>query len=175
MPASEPRIHAFRHTHRERDADASNVRWSRDVPDAIRSLDTLADPDYADIVTATVSKTPQRTPEEWVRVALQGMPRGLLLVVPPLQRIVLGLRLERRRSPDHVLGWKITHRDEHQMRLEASSWLLTAHIVGHIDEGVMSFATFLRYERAPAALIWAPISLIHRQVALALVRSAARA
>jgi hypothetical protein len=38
----------------------------------------------------------------------------------------------------------------------------------------LSFASFIRYDRRPAEYVWPPISLIHRQVALALVRSAIR-
>ena len=153
----------------------STVRWHRNVPETIRSLDTLADPDYADIVTATVSETQSRTPEQWVHAALEGVPRGLLFFVPFVQRVALGLRLELRPSPDHVLGWKIAERGDNWLRIEAASWFLTGHVVLHVDDGRLSFASFVRYDRPPAALVWPPVSLIHRQVALALVRSAARA
>jgi hypothetical protein len=61
------------------------------------------------------------------------------------------------------------------MRIEAASWFMTGHVVMHIDEGRLSFASFIRYDRWLAKLVWPPVSLIHRQVALALVRSAARA
>jgi hypothetical protein len=153
----------------------SSVRWHRDVPEAIRALDTLTAPDYADIVTATVSETPSRTPEQWLHAALKGVPRGLLLFVPFVQRVALGLRLQLRPSPDHVLGWKIADRGDKWLRLEAASWFLTGHVIFHVDDGQLSFASFIRYDRPPAALVWPPVSLIHRQVALALVRSAARA
>jgi hypothetical protein len=152
----------------------SAVRWHRNVPEAIRSLDTLACPDYAVIVTATVSETQSRTPEQWLRAMLKGVPRGLLLFVPFVQRVALGLRLQRRPSPDHVLGWKIADRGDNWLRIEAASWFLTGHVVVHVDDCQLSFATFIRYDRPPAALVWAPVSLIHRQVALALMRSAAR-
>jgi hypothetical protein len=153
----------------------SSVRWHRNVPGAIRSLDTLADPDYADIVTATVSETQSRAPEQWVHAMLKGVPRGLLFFVPLVQRVALGLRLELGPSPDHLLGWKIADRGDNWLRIEAASWFLTAHVVLHVDDGQLSCASFIRYDRPPAALVWPPVSLIHRQVALALVRSAARA
>lgn len=38
----------------------------------------------------------------------------------------------------------------------------------------LSFTSFVRYDRRLAAFVWPPVSLIHRQVALALVRGAAR-
>jgi hypothetical protein len=55
-----------------------------------------------------------------------------------------------------------------------TSWFLTGHVVMHVDEGQLSLASFIRYDRWPAACVWPPVSLIHRQVALTLVRSAIR-
>jgi hypothetical protein len=153
----------------------SAVHWHRNVPEAVRALDTMVAPDYCDIVTATVEELPQRTPEEWLLVSLKGVPRGLLMFVPLIQRLVLGLRLQMRPSPDHVLGWKIADRGDDWLRIEAASWFMTGHVVMHVNEGQMHFATFISCDRWPAAFIWPPVSLIHRQVALALVRSAVRA
>lgn len=155
-------------------ADISTVRWRRDVPAEIRALGALADADYADIVTAAVELTPGE-PEQLVHAALRGMPRGLLLITPLVQRAVLGLRLKLRPSPDRLLGWEIVERHENWIRIEAASWFLTGHVVMHVAEGQMSFASFIRYDRRLAAFVWPPVSLIHRQVALALVRSAVRA
>jgi len=47
-----------------------------------------------------------------------------------------------------------------------------ADTVTATDGEQMSLASFIRYDRWPAAFVWPPVSLIHRQVALALVRSA---
>lgn len=152
----------------------STVRWSREVPEAIRSLGALPDADYADIVTATVDEAPPN-PEQLIHTALDGLPRALLISVPFIQRVFLGLRLQMRPSPDHPLGWKISDRGENWIRIEAASWFLTGHVVMHTDERRISFASFVRYDRRLAALVWPPISLIHRQVALAVVRSAIRA
>lgn len=160
---------------RDVSAALSTVRWGREVPDAIRSLGALENAGYADIVTATIDEPLNRTPEELVYAALEGLPRAALVFVPFIQRVFLGLRLKLRRSPDHLLGWKIAVRDENWMRIEAASWFMAAHVVMHYDDGQMSFASFIRYDRPLARIIWPPISLIHRQVALALVRSAIRA
>jgi hypothetical protein len=160
---------------RDRRAATSTVRWQREVPEAIRSLGALANADYADIVTATIDETPSGTPEQLIHTVLKGVPRGLLIFTPFVQRVFLGLRLKLRPSPDRLLGWKIADRGENWMRIEAASWFMTAHVVMHLDEGQISFASFIRYDRRPAAFVWPPVSLIHRQVALALVRSATRA
>jgi hypothetical protein len=155
-------------------ADTSTVRWRREVPEAISSLGALANADYADIVTATIDEMPA-DPEEVIHAALKGVPRGLLFLIPFVQRVFLGLRLKLRPSPDRVLGWTIADRGENWIRIEAASWFMTGHVVMHVDEVQMSFASFIRYDRRLAALVWPPVSLIHRQVALALVRSAIRA
>lgn len=175
MSAATPRQSNPPSARRDVRAAHSTVRWGREVPEAIRSLGALADADYADIVTATIDEPLNRTPEQLVYAALEGLPRTLLVFVPFIQRVFLGLRLKLRPSPDHLLGWKIAARDESWMRIEAASWFLTGHVVMHFDEGRMSFASFIRYDRRLAALVWPPVSLIHRQVALALVRSAIRA
>ncbi len=154
-------------------ADTSTVRWRRDVPEAIRSLGALADADYADIVTATVDETPT-DPGQVVHATLDGLPRWLPSFIAFVQRVFLGLRLHLRPSPDHLLGWKIAERGENWIRIEAASWFLTGHVVMHADEGLLSFASFIRYDRRLAAFVWPPVSLIHRQVALALVRRGIR-
>jgi hypothetical protein len=159
---------------RDRRAATSTVRWRREVPETIRSLGALANADYADIVTATIDVTPAE-PEQVIHATLNGLSRGLLFLIPFVQRVFLGLRLKLRPSPDHLLGWKIADRGENWIRIEAASWFLTGHVVMHVDKGRISFASFIRYDRRLAAFVWPPVSLIHRQVALALVRSATQA
>ena len=94
---------------------------------------------------------------------LKGLPRGLLLAVPLIQRVAPGLRLELRPSPDDLIGWRIAERGDHHVRIEAASWFLTGHVIVHVAEGQLSFATFFattatRGARRP------PVSLIYRQV-----------
>lgn len=150
----------------------ATVRWQRDIPESIRSLDTLARTDYEDLVTGPVSETVDMTPEQSIRATLNQLPRVLLSFVPFVQRMALGLRLGS--GPDRVLGWKIAERGEDWIRLEADSWFLTGHVVLRVEGGQLFFATFIRYDRFPAALVWPPVSLIHRQVALMLVRKATK-
>jgi hypothetical protein len=154
-------------------ADTSTVRWRREVPEAIRTLGALADADYADIVTATVDETPA-DPDQFIHAALKRLPRGLPFFIAFVQRVFLGLRLKLAPSPDRLLGWKIADRGENWIRIEAASWFMTGHVVMHSDEGLLSFASFIRYDQRLAAFVWPPVSLIHRQVALALVRRGIR-
>lgn len=161
-------------TRRDRRAAAATVRWQREVPEAIRSLGTLANADYADIVTAAIDALPAE-PEQVIHATLERLPRGLAVFIPVAQRVLLGLRLKLRSSPDYLLGWKIADRGDNWIRIEAASWFLTCQVVIHVDQRQISFASFIRYERRLAALVWPPVSLIHRQVALALVRGAVEA
>ena len=172
MSTISPQSSDHRSPPRDRRAAIATVRWQREVPEAIRSLGALASADYADIVTATLDETPSGTPEQLIRATLNDVPRGLRFFIPVVQRVLLGLRLQLRPSPDHLLGWKIADRGESWMRIEAASWFLTGHVVMQIDDRQISFASFIRYDRRPAAFVWPAVSLIHRQVALALVRTA---
>ncbi len=158
-------------TRLDRRAAISTIRWRREVPGTIRSLGVLANANYADIVTATIDATPAE-PEQVIHATLNGLPRGLLFLIPFVQRVFLGLRLKLKPSPDHLLGWKIADRGENWIRIEAASWFLTGHVVMHVDKGRISLASFIRYDRWLAAFVWPPVSPIHRRVALALVRSA---
>jgi hypothetical protein len=142
------------------------------VPEPIRRLEPLADPDYADVFTAPTSGAADRSGEAWARAVLEQTPVGRS--APRLWR-VLGLRLGPRPSPHHVQGWRIADRGDGWIRLEASSWFMTAHAVVLVDDGRLSLALFLRYERAIAAWIWPPVSVVHRRAVPVMLRQALRA
>jgi hypothetical protein len=150
------------------------VAWQRDVPESIRSLGGLANPDYQDVFTATTNEASEKSAEDWARAVLEGAPYYIRPGVFVVHRLLLGLRLGPRRSPDHIIGWKIAARGEDWVRIEAASWMVTFSLVLKIDEKRVSMATFSRYEGRIAALVWAPISVAHRKVGLALMRRAAR-
>ena len=50
------------------------VLQRRDIPEAIRSLSTLASPDYVDLFTAWTSESTDRSPEQWARAVLEEAP-----------------------------------------------------------------------------------------------------
>ena len=60
-------------------------------------------------------------------------------------RVLLGMRL--RAAPDRVAGWQIADRGEDWIRIEATSWFLTGHLVVQADDEHVSLATFIRYDR----------------------------
>ena len=139
------------------------------IPEAIRCLDTLASPDYVDLFTATASGARDKSAEEWARAVLEDTPSGRS--APSLWRF-LGLRLGPTPSPDFVQGWKIAHRGEDWIRIEATSWFMTAHAVVQVDHGHVSLALFVRYDRLIAALIWPPVSVMHRRGVPVILRQA---
>src|SRR6266540_3679589 len=109
------------------------VHWQRRVPDAIRRLDTLVDPDYVDLFTAAPTDASAKSPEEWARAIFQGAPAPLRLFIPLVHRWILGLRLGPRSSPDHILGWRIGDRGEDYVTLEVASSLMTPHLLLKAD------------------------------------------
>jgi hypothetical protein len=153
------------------DHSVPTVTRQRNVPVAILSRSTLSPPDYVDLFTIATSGIASTSPEQWARAGLEGAAgQGGQFV----WRVLLGLRLEKRSTPDHVAGWKIADRGDDWLRLEADSWFLTAHLVFQVDARQVSVATFIRYDRPIAAFIWPPLSAGHRRAMPGLLRHAVR-
>jgi hypothetical protein len=166
----------------------TTVVEQRNVPDTVRSLSTLAKQDYVDLFTVTAGTAADRSPEQWARAAVEDTAGEFAvgrviadwvddaagLAGQFVWRVLLGLRLEWRPSPAHVAGWKIVHRGDSWIVLEAASWFLTAQIVVQVGDGQVSFATFIRYDRPVAALVWPALSVGHRQAMPGLLRHAAK-
>ena len=150
--------------------DRVTVVRQHDIPEAIRSLDPHAS-DYVDLFVATTTRATDSSPEDWARAAIQGAPAAGRFLA---WRAALQLHLEDQPAPDRVGGWRISGRGDSWIRLEASSWCMTAQMVFYVEGGQMSFATFMNYDRRVAALIWTPVSAIHRAVAPDFLRGAVR-
>lgn len=144
------------------------VRQQHDIPQAVRAL-SPTDPDYIDVFTLITHDASHRSPEQWARAAFEDV-AGLQGQF--IWRVLLGLRLQRRASPDHVAGWRIADRSDRGIRLEAHSWMLTGHLVVQVDDEQVSLATIVRYDRPIAARIWSPLSSVHRRLAPGLLRDA---
>ena len=138
-----------------------SVIQQRDIPEALRALSGMDRPDYVDLFTVTTSGAADATPEQWLRTALEDVAgRGGQFI----WRCVLGLRLKSRPSPTRVGGWRIADRGGDWIRLEASSWFLTAHLVTRLDDRHLFAGTFVRYDHPIAPLIWVPMSAVHRRL-----------
>ena len=153
----------------ERNDTSTRVRGLvNNVPEAIRSLSTMARSDYVDLFTITTGEAAGGSPEQWARAAVED---AAGLAGQFVWRVLVGLRLERRPSPDSVGGWTIADRGDSWIRLEATSWFLTAHLVVQVDDGQVSVGTFIRYDRPMAAVVWPLLSVGHRLAMPGLLRS----
>ena len=141
------------------------------IPEVIHALGALAEPYYVDVFTATADDARATSPEDWARAVLdRANPVGRFLA----WRAILNLRLESRPSADVVAGWRIAERGEDWVRLEASSWFLTARIVFFVEEAQVSMATFVKNNRLLTTPVWPAASMIHRAAMPGLMRSAAK-
>lgn len=148
-----------------------SVIQQRNIPEVIRSLSGMDSPDYIDLFTVTTNGAADASAEQWSRTAIEDVAG---LGGQFIWRGVLGLRLRPRPSTERVGGWKIAGRGEGWIRLEASSWFLTAHCVIRLDDGQLSVGTFIRYDRPIAALIWVPASAVHRRLMPGLLHQTVR-
>ena len=138
------------------------------IPEPVRALSSLPAIDYADLFALETDLT--ATPEQWARAMFGDVPgAGERLI----WRGLLGLRLDRRRSPATVGGWRVTGRGEDWIRLEAASWFLTGNLVVQAAEGRVSLGTYLRYERRVGRYVWPPLSAVHRALVPGVLRGAA--
>jgi hypothetical protein len=146
-----------------------SVIQQRHPTEAMRALSGMV-PDYLDVFTVATGRA-AATPEEWSRTAIEDVAgRGGQFI----WRGVLGLRLEPRLAAERVGGWKIAGRADDWIRLEASSWFLTAHLVIRLEGAHLSVGTFIRYRRRLAALIWTPASAVHRRLMPGLLHETVR-
>ncbi|GAB3656265.1 hypothetical protein GCM10027589_15780 [Actinocorallia lasiicapitis] len=139
------------------------------VPASVRALCPLPDLDYIDQFTLDTDL--EATPEQWARALFGDVPN-------PTEKLIwsgiLRLRLHPGRSPHTVAGWRIAERDTTWIRLETTSPFLTCHLLIHTGEKHISLTTCLRYDKPLGRLLWSPLSAVHRRLAPALLRTAAR-
>ena len=148
-----------------------SVIQQRSIPEVIRALSGMDSPDYIDLFTVTTNGAADASPEQWCRTAIEDVAG---LGGQFIWRGVLGLRLKSRPSTERVGGWKIADRGEDWIRLEASSWFLTAHLVTRLDDEHLSVGTFIRYDHPIAPLIWVPASAVHRRLMPGLLHQTVR-
>jgi hypothetical protein len=123
----------------------------------------LADADYASTYAVAVNDDGLRSAEQCARATFECAPAAIRWLVVAGWRYVLGLRMARRPSPDHVSGWTISRRSEDSILLEARSRILTARKLVRVDSSQVAMTTFVRYERSIARPIWALVALVHHR------------
>jgi hypothetical protein len=150
----------------------SSLVGVHDVPPAVRGLTTLAAPDYVDLFTVSTATAMDHSAEEWARAVLEQAP----LAARNARRLwrLIGLRLGPPRSPDHVQGWKIAARGDDWLRVETASWYMTAQAVCLVEHEQVSLSLSLRYDRPPAALVWALVSGPHQRAVPVMLHQAVK-
>lgn len=118
----------------------------------------------------------EHTPESLARVALEGTPRAIRLLIPAAHRLVLRFRLGPPSSEDHVLGWRIVTSFPDVVVLEADGPLLRGVMVGRkTNPDVMVLRTFVFFRGSAAPFVWRIVGVLHRKIAPYLLRRAAAA
>ncbi|QFU87217.1 DUF2867 domain-containing protein [Amycolatopsis sp. YIM 10] len=122
---------------------------------------------YTDTFSRPINET--ATPEQWARALFGDVPGpGARLI----WRGLLGLRLSRGPSAETVAGWRIAERGDDWIRLETTSWFLTANLLVTAADDRLTLSTYLRYDRRIGYLVWPPLSAVHRRLAPGLLRDA---
>ena len=65
-------------------------------------------------------------------------------------------------------------RSPNSLTIEARSWLLTSRLVFRTETTRVTYSTYVRYDKRIAAIIWPPVSILHRQIVPRLLRHADR-
>ncbi len=139
----------------------------------MRVSNSVTEYHYTDSHEAKPPAGDDRSPEQWARATFERAPRPVRWFLLAGWRTVLGLRLGPYPSPEHVLGWRIVERAPDSITIELRSWLMTARQVFRTEQSRVTQATLVRYERRIAAVIWPPVSILHRQIVPRCLRAAA--
>ncbi|HEV3322066.1 MAG TPA: DUF2867 domain-containing protein [Solirubrobacteraceae bacterium] len=132
------------------------------------------DYDYDDSFTAPRAAADDRTPEQLARAVFEDAPRPVRWFLVSGFRYGLGLKFGPRPSPEHVLGWAIIDRSPDSVTIESRLWFLTSRLVFRTEPSRVMYSTYVRYDRRIAAIIWPPVSMLHRQIVPRMLRHAAR-
>jgi hypothetical protein len=130
--------------------------------------------DYDDSFAASRAAADERTPEQWARAVFEQAPRPVRWFLLSGFRYGLGLKFGPLSSPQHVLGWAIIDRSPDSVTIESRSWFLTSRLVFRTETTRVTQSTYVRYDRRIAAIVWPPVSILHRQIVPRILRHAAK-
>lgn len=126
------------------------------LPEEIRAYSGLDRIDFADQVCAR--GVPRRSAEQWARATVG-------IVHPAAGTLIwhVGLRgrLDHRRSPDLIGGWRVTHRDEHHIRLEIPSTVMSLRLMLTTEDDRVTLTTCVRFDTPRGKVAWKTIEPLH--------------
>ena len=144
------------------------------VPSEARALSTLPTIDYADAFVVEPGLRNGRTPEEWLRVMLEGSPVTTRKALR-WAWLGLGLRLGPEDDDELVFGWKLRRSAPDHALLGASSRIgMPAELLLLRRTDTLLFDTFVGHESTAARVVWAGIEPGHVPVARRVLEAACR-
>ncbi|ASR35843.1 hypothetical protein BAY61_13460 [Prauserella marina] len=146
-----------------------------EIPGRIRAADTVADPDYTWACELTAADGDDRTAVQWARAVFEGAPRPLRWFMLAGWLGVLRLRPGPRSDPDLVFGWEILSASPGRATLGIDGTAFTTHLVVDVQGPRVVHATFVRFERRRAKILWTVCDPVHRLTITYLMNRAARA
>ena len=156
------------------------VRWTlRRIAAQVFAERAAADEaaaDYVDVFEVPVHQDDSRTGEQALRDALghrEGAGGGIVLWI---HRHILRFQLGPYSSPEHVIGWSITHSDPDEIVLATDGWLMRGQLrLRREDSRRAVLTTRLHYRHKVAArTVWAVVGPLHRVIAPELMKRTAR-
>lgn len=132
--------------------------------------------DYADAFEVALDDTDPRNPEALMRAGLEHAPTVLRYAIIAVHRWILRLRLAPMNTDGDVLGWMVTHSYLDVVAVQAGGPLLDATIIARRAEPTRAVLTTFVFYRRPmlAKVVWSLVGPVHRAIAPALLRRAAR-
>lgn len=120
------------------------------VPSRARELAGLPKIDYADAWTIDV--TGQRSPREWLQIAIEG--NSTVFSAVRVAHRALGIRLAPAGLADHPLGWTILLDDARELVLSATGSLGEGRLVGISTPIGLTLATLLQLKGRLSGALW---------------------
>ncbi|HUZ27817.1 MAG TPA: hypothetical protein VMU90_01165 [Solirubrobacteraceae bacterium] len=134
----------------------SEVRQIPAPPEA-RALSTLDHVDYADAFLVDPNHPDERTPEQWLRLMMDGAPlhvRSTLLS----GWSALGLKL----GSGGILGWRVRQSEADHVLVRAESRIgMPAELLLKRHEAGLLFCTFVQHDNVAARGVWAGVEPVH--------------
>jgi hypothetical protein len=137
----------------------------------VRDLSSFEHPNYVDCFVLDTRYASAGSPEDWARAMLE---ESSLSHNARVLWTVMGLRMGPPHSADHVQGWWIESHNDRWLRLETSSWYLSACVVLLVEPERVSASLSLRYDSRVAPFIWTLISDRHQKAVPVMMRQASR-
>jgi hypothetical protein len=132
--------------------------------------------DYVDVFEVPVRQDDSRTGEQAFRDGLGDKPGAGGGFVLWIHRHILRFQLGPYASPEHIIGWSITHSDPDEIVLVADGPLMRGQLRLRREDGRRAvLTTRLHYRHKVAArAVWAVVGPLHRVIAPELMKRTAR-